>query len=97
MLPFRLKISVEGLQHIDAQTVLNQFVCSARAKYELGISDDSDSDSLPGRQAVTHAETIITVPFAERENVRIDYNIFAALFESDHPEESCVYFKMESA
>ncbi|MBQ9362263.1 MAG: hypothetical protein IJT97_02460 [Bacteroidaceae bacterium] len=97
MLRFRIKISVEGLQYTDAQAVLNSFIQSVKAKYELGICEETNSGSLSDQQAATHAEAILTVPFSERESVRIDYNIFAAQFEDEHPEDSDVYFRMESA
>ena len=96
MFNFCIKISVERLRHTDARTVLNGFILSVREKYGLRISEEPDRGSPLHQQAATHAETILTVPFSERETVRIDYNIFAAQFEADHPEEPDVYFRMES-
>ena len=98
MLRFLLKISVEGLQHTDAQALLSHFVRSERDQYGLSISEETDRDSLPHpRQAVAHAETLISIPFTEKETVRIHFNIFASQFESEHPEEPNVFFRMESA
>ena len=91
MLIFRLKISVSQLHTVDATRALTDFLSSVQNKYGISAFDSITCDSP------TQAEAILTVHFADREHIRIDFNIFAAQFEAEHPEEQDVYFKMESA
>ena len=91
MLNFRLKISVSQLHTVDATTALTDFLSTVRNKYSIPAFDSIASDSP------AQAEAILTVPFADRERIRIDFNIHAAQFEAAHPDEQEVYFKMESA
>ena len=91
MVSFRLKISVSHLLTADATQVLTDFLSSVQDKYGVHHYDSFDSSDS------TQAEAIFCVPFTDREHIRIDFNIFAAQFEANHPEERNAYFKMESA
>jgi len=90
--PFKIRISIFGLQHTNAAQILSDFIAYARNNYEVDLLDEIYTNC-----AHEQAETIVAVPFAEREHVRIDFNIFASEFDNTHPDEKNSYFKMESA
>ncbi len=87
---FQIKISVDRLQHVNAAEALSLFITSMQSKYTLRTHATPKGNG-------SYAETILTLPFGDREHIRIDFNLFAAQFEAEHPEEKDVYFKMESA
>jgi hypothetical protein len=89
-MPFKLRLSVSNLHTNDATAVLARFISSVKAKYSVAV------DEMPAGTADMAGATI-SIPFADRESLRIDYNIFAAEFEVEHPEEENPYFKLESA
>ncbi len=90
--PFQIQISILGLQHTNAAQVLSEFIQSIQKKYPVEITEEIYTNC-----AHTQAKVILAIPFSERENVRIDFNIFSSEFDSLHPDESATYFKMESA
>ena len=87
---FQIKISIEKLHQTNAVEVITLFITSMQSKYTLRVSQAPQGH-------VSCAEAILTLPFSDRERIRIDFNIFTAQFESEHPEERDAYFKMESA
>ena len=90
--PFKIKISILGLQHTNAAQVLSEFIALVRRKYEVEVVSEITCNC-----AHSQAEATVAVPFSERETVRIDFNIFASEFEGLHPAETASFFKMESA
>ena len=72
----------------DAIMLLQTFIRKAAEKYALAIVEEPSGDA-------TQAQTIISVPFPHREDIRIDYNIFASEMEEEHG--SGLYFHMDSA
>lgn len=68
--------------------ILTQFIHIAQERYDLALL--SSPSGTP-----TRAEVILSVPFPDRERIRIDYNIFASDIESTHG--TSFYFHMESA
>jgi len=90
--PFQIRISILGLQHTNAAQVLSEFIKNIQKKYAAEIIDEIYTNC-----AHTQAETIVAIPFSERETVRIDFNIFSSEFDSSHPDEPTSYFKLESA
>lgn len=69
-------------------SILSQFIDLARQRYDLALLSSPAGTS-------THAEAIFSVPFPDRERIRIDFNIFASDIESTHG--TGLYFHMESA
>ena len=86
---FPVHISVTGKSmHGDALSLLEKFVEQAGEKYPLAILEKPSGEA-------TKAEATISVPFPDRENIRIDFNIFAS-----DMEETCgkdPHFYMGSA
>ena len=86
---FPVHISVTGKSmNGDALSLLEKFVEQSGEKYPLAILEKPSGEA-------TKAEATISVPFPDRENIRIDFNIFAS-----DMEETCgteLYFYMESA
>jgi hypothetical protein len=86
---FPVHISVTGEStHGDALSLLEKFIQQAGEKYPLAIQQSPTGDA-------TKAEATLSVPFPDRENIRIDFNIFASDMESIHGNG--LYFHMESA
>lgn len=90
--PFQIRISILGLQHTNAAQVLSEFIQIIQKKYPVEITEEIYTNC-----AHTQAEVILAIPFSERENARIDFNIFSFEFDSLHPNEDTAFFKMESA
>ena len=90
--PFKIKISILGLQHTNAAQVLSEFISLVREKYEVEFISEITCNCAHSQSEVT-----VAVPFSERETIRIDFNIFASEFETLHPSETTSYFKLESA
>ena len=72
----------------DALSLLEQFIQRMEVKYPLAILDKPSGTA-------SQAEATLSVPFPDRENIRIDFNIFAS--EMDDTYGSALYFHMESA
>lgn len=86
---FPVHISVENKRDgTSAIDLLKRFVEEANKKFDLTIVE-----TLSGN--AQKAEAVIAVPFADRENIRVDFNIFASDVEDEHG--TGLYFHMESA
>lgn len=86
---FPVHISVENkCENTSAITQLGRFMEEASKKFDLTIVKTLSGDTM-------NAEAVIAVPFADRENIRIDFNIFASEVEDEHG--TGLYFHMESA
>ena len=86
---FPVHISVTAKStNANTLSLLQQFIQRMEAKYTLAIQQaPSGTPSL--------AQATISVPFPDRENIRIDFNIFASEMEDVHGQG--LYFHMESA
>lgn len=88
-MPFPIHLSVEnGNEATSATTLLTRFIERAAQTFELTLI-------APPSGTTSHAESTLSVPFAERENIRIFFNIFAS--EMDDEYGTGFYFHMESA
>ncbi|MBO7570051.1 MAG: hypothetical protein J6T11_06850 [Bacteroidaceae bacterium] len=86
---FPVHISVENKRkETSAINLLEHFMEEAGKKFDLSIVK-----TLSGN--TQQAETVIAVPFADRENIRVDFNIYASEMEDKHG--TGLYFHMESA
>jgi len=102
---FPLHISVDHLRgghsggdihdhRANALKVLTRFIYLEMQKYDVRLIDlkgGNKHNAIP-RQA----EAIIAVPFDKKEDVRIDFNIFASDFEGEFPKEKNIEFFLES-
>lgn len=88
-MPFPVHISVENrLEDLNATTLLGGFIEQASQSFNLTIVTPlTGSDS--------QADATISVPFADREHIRIAFNIYASEVEDAHGLG--LYFHMESA
>lgn len=88
-MPFPVHISVENrLGNTSATTLLHRFIEQAEQSFDVTVmTPPSGTDS--------QAEAIISVPFADRERIRIAFNIYASEAEDIHG--AGLYFHMESA
>lgn len=85
--PLHLTVTAKGTT-ADSLSLLQQFIQRMEAKYTLAIQQPpSGTPSL--------AEAILSVPFPDRENIRIDFNIFSSEMDATYPPT--LYFHMESA
>ncbi|MDE5739390.1 MAG: hypothetical protein K2H92_03645 [Bacteroidaceae bacterium] len=89
LMPFPVHISVENcLGNTTATTLLHRFIEQAKQSFDVTVmTPPSGTDS--------QAEAIISVPFADRERIRIAFNIYASEAEDIHGVG--LYFHMESA
>ena len=82
--------------YANANKVLARFLNTALDKYDMrlcSISGGNLHNAIP-RDAVA----VIAVPFADRENIRVDFNVFAAQIQDEyHVTEREAKFFMESA
>ena len=94
--PLHLTITSNGCEKPDdtresstlnLTDILAQFITQASEHYALSVL--TSPFGTP-----TRAEAIISVPFPDRERIRIDYNIFASDMEAQHGPH--LYFHMES-
>lgn len=102
---FPVRISVDKLRgghsgddinkhRANAVKVLTRFLYKAMQKYDLQLIDIQAGNlhnAIP-----RSAEAIIAVPFPDKENVRVDFNIFASDFEGEFPDEKNAEFFLES-
>ena len=88
-MPFPVHISVENrLEDLNATTLLGGFIEQASQSFNLTIVTPlTGSDS--------QADATISVPFVDREHIRIAFNIYASEVEDAHGLG--LYFRMESA
>lgn len=81
--------------YANANKILARFLNGALDKYDLrlcSISGGNLHNAIP-----RDATAVIAVPFADREKIRIDFNVFAAEIQDEyHVTESSAQFFMES-
>lgn len=81
--------------YANANKILARFLNGALDKYDLrlcSISGGNLHNAIP-----RDATAVIAVPFADREKIRIDFNVFAAEIQDEyHVTESSARFFMES-
>lgn len=86
---FAVRVNVKRMHgEADTHRLLSGFVERAKTKYELSTLVNLSGDA-------SEAEVVIAVPFADRERIRIDYNVYASEMEDEHGDG--LYFHMESA
>lgn len=86
---FPLHLTIDDRQSdCNAIELLKEFIKKMAEKYSLTIVEEPSSDT-------TKAQAVISVPFPHREDIRIDYNIFAS--EMEDRFGAGLYFHMESA
>lgn len=102
---FAMKVCVDKLRgghsgddinkhRANAIKTLTRFLYQCAVKYDLRICDIKGGNlhnAIP-----RSAEAIIAVPFTDKENVRVDFNIFASDFENEYPDETEASFFLES-
>lgn len=102
---FAMHISVDKLRgghsgddinkhRANAIKTLIRFIYKEMQKYDLRLIDLQGGNlhnAIP-RQA----EAVIAVPFDKKEDVRVDFNIFASEFEEEYSDEKGVRFFLES-
>lgn len=89
LLKKEIPAEVAACHEIDIKQLIDRFILLAKEKYDLRIISDSQITKA------NQAEATIAVPFPDRENIRIDFNIFAS--EAEDEGGSNLYFHMESA
>lgn len=86
---FPVRISIDASKAKgDAIGLLRTFIQKAAEKYPLALVEEASGDT-------TQAQAVISVPFPHREDIRIDFNIFAS--EMEEKDGLGLYFHMESA
>lgn len=102
---FPVRIAVDGLRgghsgddinkhRLNANKALVRFIAKAMHKYDLQLIDIQAGglhNAIP-----RHAEAVIAVPFPDRENIRVDFNIYASELESEFHDETNMRLTMES-
>lgn len=103
---FFLKISIDGLHgghsgddidkgYANANKLLARFLCQTMEKYDMCLCDISGgnlSNAIP-----RDAQAVIAVPSNMKENIRVDFNVFASQMENEfHVTEKNMVFRMES-
>lgn len=103
---FPIKINIDGLTgghsgddinkgRANANKLLARFLYTSMNKYDMYLSNISGGNlhnAIP-----RDAQAVILVPMADKERIRVDYNVFAAEMEDEfHGAESTMTFKMQS-
>lgn len=102
---FPLHISVDKLRgghsgddinkhRANAIKTLIRFIYNTMEKYDVRLIDLQGGNlhnAIP-----RHAEAVIAVPFDKKEDVRVDFNIFASEFEAEYADETKAEFLLES-
>jgi len=102
---FPLRISIDKLRgghsgddinkhRPNAIKLLARFLFEASEKYDLKLIDIQGGNlhnAIP-RQA----EAVIAVPFPDKENIRVDFNIFSSEIGEEYHDEESMYLFMES-
>ena len=102
---FPLHIVVDGLRgghsgddinkhRLNANKALVRFLDQAMHKYDLQLCDIQAGglhNAIP-----RHAEAVIAVPFADKENVRVDFNIYSSELEAEYHDEENMRLILES-
>lgn len=79
----------------NANKILVRFIAQAMEKYDVKLVDFQGGNlhnAIP-----RNAEAVIAVPFPDKENIRVDFNIFASEIEAEYSNEKNVHFFLESA
>ncbi len=81
--------------YANANKLLARFLCQSMEKYDLrlcSISGGNLSNAIP-----RDARAVIAIPSAQKESIRVDFNIFASQVENEfHATEHGMVFRMES-
>lgn len=102
---FAMHIVVDGLRgghsgddinkhRLNANKALVRFIDSIQHKYDLQLCDIQAGglhNAIP-----RHAEATIAVPFADKENVRADFNIYVSELEAEFHDEENMHLSLES-
>ena len=102
---FPIRVVVDGLRgghsgddiekhRLNANKALARFLAQAQDKYNLQLCDIQAGglhNAIP-----RHAEAIIAVPYDVRENIRVDFNVFASEIEAEYHDEENMDLSMES-
>lgn len=93
-------------QKMGTEDILDLFVKKASENYDLHVKEDfcgtTDSTDLGSKAKTPHgtpancSEKHIAVPFTDRENIRIAYNIFASDIDGKCGDAYRFHFHMES-
>ncbi len=78
----------------NAIKLLVRFLDQAREKYDIRLTDIQGGNlhnAIP-RQA----EAVIAVPFKDKENIRVDFNVFSREIEEEYHDEASMTTHMES-
>lgn len=102
---FAVRITVDGLRgghsgddiqkhRLNANKALVRFIAEAQQKYDLQLCDIQAGglhNAIP-----RHAEAVIAVPFPDKENLRVDFNIFSSELEAEFHDETNMRLTLES-
>lgn len=102
---FPVRIIVDGLRgghsgddinkhRLNANKALVRFISEAQHKYDLRVIDIQAGglhNAIP-----RHAEAVIAVPFPEKENLRVDFNIYSSELETEYHDETNMHLSLES-
>lgn len=102
---FPVRIIIDGLRgghsgddinkhRLNANKVLARFLNEAQGKYDLQVVDIQAGglhNAIP-----RHAEAVIAVPFPDKENLRVDFNIFSSEIEAEYHDEENLRLTLES-
>ncbi len=102
---FAVRIKVDGLRgghsgddiqkhRLNANKALVRFIAEAQKKYDLQLCDIQAGglhNAIP-----RHAEAVIAVPFPDKENLRVDFNIYMSELEAEFHDETNMRLTMES-
>lgn len=102
---FPVRIVVDGLRgghsgddinkhRLNANKALVRFIAQAMKKYDLQLIDIQAGglhNAIP-----RHAEAVVAVPFPDRENIRVDFNIYSSELEAEYHDETNMRLTMES-
>lgn len=102
---FPVRIVVDGLRgghsgddinkhRLNANKALVRFLDEVQHKYDLQLIDIQAGglhNAIP-----RHAEAVIAVPFPDKENLRVDFNIFSSELEAEYEDEANMRLTMES-
>ena len=102
---FPVRIIIDGLRgghsgddinkhRLNANKALIRFLDEAKHKYDLQLIDIQAGglhNAIP-----RHAEAVVAVPFPDKENLRVDFNIYSSEIEAEFHDEENMHLTMES-
>lgn len=102
---FAVRIRIDGLRgghsgddinkhRLNAIKTMARFLTIASDKYDLRLCDIQGGNlhnAIP-----RYAEAVVAVPFPDKENLRVDFNIFASEVGAEYPDETAAQFLLES-